>query len=199
MFREIILPIFRSTRLCVTVCGIMHRRCCRPLAGNIVGSLYIRSTKDDQTLTRLACSKNRLAPVKRITLPRLELLAALVGTRLLHYFCTATGYDINQAILCLDATVALGWIRSDQNRWKTFVCNRVTEIHTRIPRSGDIAQVWTTLPNISHWDSLATKYNPWTSGGKDPHGLHDRRRIGHPKLCQRVIFFLKRKGSRAKS
>ena len=24
MFREIILPIFRSTRLCVTVCGIMH-------------------------------------------------------------------------------------------------------------------------------------------------------------------------------
>ena len=28
MFREIILPIFRSTRLCVTACGIMHRRCC---------------------------------------------------------------------------------------------------------------------------------------------------------------------------
>ena len=38
MFREIILPIFRGTRLCVTVCGIMHRRCCRPTAGNIVGA-----------------------------------------------------------------------------------------------------------------------------------------------------------------
>ena len=38
MFREIILPIFRSTRLCVTACGVMHPpRCCRPLAGNIVG------------------------------------------------------------------------------------------------------------------------------------------------------------------
>ena len=35
MFREIILPIFRSTRLCVTICGIMHRQCCRPVAGNI--------------------------------------------------------------------------------------------------------------------------------------------------------------------
>ena len=35
MFREIILPIFRSTRLCVTACGIMHPRCCRPVAGNI--------------------------------------------------------------------------------------------------------------------------------------------------------------------
>ena len=31
MFREIILPIFRSTRLCVTACGVMHTpRCCRP-------------------------------------------------------------------------------------------------------------------------------------------------------------------------
>ena len=30
MFRAIILPIFRSTRLCVTACGIIHARCCRP-------------------------------------------------------------------------------------------------------------------------------------------------------------------------
>ena len=60
----------------------------------------------------------------------MELLAALVGTRLLHYFCTATSYDINQVILWLDATVTLGSIRSDPNRWKTFVCNRVTEIQT---------------------------------------------------------------------
>ena len=35
MFRAIILPIFRNTRLCVTACGRMHRRCCRPVAGNI--------------------------------------------------------------------------------------------------------------------------------------------------------------------
>ena len=40
MFRAIILPIFRSTRLCVKACGIMHPRCCRPVAGNIVGTLY---------------------------------------------------------------------------------------------------------------------------------------------------------------
>ena len=40
MIRAIILPIFRSTRLCVTVCGIMLPRCCRPVAGNIVGALY---------------------------------------------------------------------------------------------------------------------------------------------------------------
>ena len=32
MFRAVILPIFRSTRLCVTACGIMYTRCCRPVA-----------------------------------------------------------------------------------------------------------------------------------------------------------------------
>ena len=32
MFRTTILPIFRSTRLGVTACGIMHPRCCRPVA-----------------------------------------------------------------------------------------------------------------------------------------------------------------------
>jgi len=30
MFRAINFSIFRSTRLCVTACGIMHRRRCRP-------------------------------------------------------------------------------------------------------------------------------------------------------------------------
>jgi len=52
MFREIILPMFRSTRLCVTACGTMHPRCCwsvaskrrdsasRLPASNIVSALY---------------------------------------------------------------------------------------------------------------------------------------------------------------
>jgi hypothetical protein len=76
-------------------------------------------------VVRLACSKNRLAPV---TLPRLELLAALVGARLLQYFCRETGMDARNATLWTDATVVLSWIRSNASRWKTFVCNGVTEI-----------------------------------------------------------------------
>jgi len=42
MFREIILPIFKNARLFVTACGIMQPRCCRPVAGNIVGALYYK-------------------------------------------------------------------------------------------------------------------------------------------------------------
>jgi len=50
------LPIFRSTRLCVTACGIMHPRCCRPLAGNIVGVRVWTNIKfPGQTTVRFFC------------------------------------------------------------------------------------------------------------------------------------------------
>jgi len=92
--------------------------------------LYIRSTHGTGTLVRIVCTKNRLAPLKKVTLPRLELIAALIGARLLHYFCKKTCYDIVEATFWSDSTVALGWICNDPNSWKTFVANRVTEIQT---------------------------------------------------------------------
>jgi len=91
-------------------------------------ALYIRYVQDNTVMVRLVCSRNRLCPIKKITLPRLELLAALVGARLLQYFCTETNLKSSLATLWSDATVALAWIRGDPNRWKTFVCNRTTEI-----------------------------------------------------------------------
>jgi len=59
--------------------------------------LYIRSSTREGVVVRLACSKNRLAPLKKITLPRLEILATLVGARLLEYLCRETGLDIRDA------------------------------------------------------------------------------------------------------
>ena len=40
MFWAVVLPIFRSIRLCVKACGIMHPQCCQPVAGNSVGALH---------------------------------------------------------------------------------------------------------------------------------------------------------------
>jgi len=83
--------------------------------------LYIRSSTREGVVVRLACSKNRLAPLKKITLPCLELLTTLVEARLLEYFCRETGLDIRDATLWTDTMVALSWICSNPSRWKTFV------------------------------------------------------------------------------
>ncbi|GBL97172.1 hypothetical protein AVEN_87091-1, partial [Araneus ventricosus] len=90
--------------------------------------LYIRIQEGKTTKVQLLCSRNRLSPLKRITFPRLELMACLIGVRLLNYICYNTSLDRNAATLWTDSTVALSWIRGDPNRWKTFVCNRTTEI-----------------------------------------------------------------------
>jgi len=90
--------------------------------------IYLKSIIDNAVTVRLIYSKARLAPIKRVTLPRLELLAALIATRLLRYFCQATEYDISKATPWSDLTIALAWGRGDPKSWKTFVCNRVTQI-----------------------------------------------------------------------
>jgi len=94
-------------------------------------ALYFRSTKEERTLVSLPCSKNRLDSIKWVTPSRLELLAALVGAWLLSYFSEVTGYDTARSTLWTDTTVALSWIRSAPNRWKMFVCNRITAFESR--------------------------------------------------------------------
>ena len=90
-------------------------------------AIYLRSVVDNALTVRLVCSKVRVAPIKRVTLPRLKLLAALVATRLLRYFCQATDYIVSKPIFWSDSAITLAWILGDPNRWKTFVCNHVTE------------------------------------------------------------------------
>ncbi|GFS65453.1 integrase catalytic domain-containing protein, partial [Nephila pilipes] len=87
--------------------------------------LYIVTS---QSNVQIVCSRNRLAPIKKVTLPRLELLAALMGTRLLKYFCKEVDIQPSAATLWTDSKITLSWIRSNPNKWKTFVCTRTTEI-----------------------------------------------------------------------
>lgn len=73
-------------------------------------------------------SKTRVAPTKKITLPRLELLGALLASRLANYILQAFQYPHIVTWFWCDSNVALGWIRGSLDRWKPFVRNRVEEI-----------------------------------------------------------------------
>ena len=76
-------------------------------------------------------ARARVAPVKTVTLPRLELLACLLAARTADHVCKALKLSSEVRVRCwTDSTIALAWIKSEPTKWKQFVRNRVVDIHT---------------------------------------------------------------------
>jgi len=75
MFREIILLIFRSTRLCVTACGTMHPRCCRPAASWVYYTTSCNSQSNAPEDGQNNCPKH------------VELIGIINKPLLLHLVC----------------------------------------------------------------------------------------------------------------
>lgn len=91
---------------------------------------YLRSVNSEGGYTvRLLCAKKRIAPIKKITLPRLELCAATLLTHLCQKVFQALTIQLKDTYYWSDSTIALSWISSEANKWHTFVANRVAEIN----------------------------------------------------------------------
>ena len=91
--------------------------------------VYVRSIdKNNRILTNLLCSKNRVAPLKIISMPKLELCAALLLSRLISTILTAFPKKIDDIFLWSDSIITLQWINTSPHLLKTFVANRVSEI-----------------------------------------------------------------------
>ncbi|XP_042901486.1 uncharacterized protein [Parasteatoda tepidariorum] len=73
-----------------------------------VAVLYIVTSRNNQSSIHLVCSRNRLAPIRKVSLLRLELLAAVIGTRLLKFFRNDTGLSQSTATLWSYCEVPLG-------------------------------------------------------------------------------------------
>ena len=88
--------------------------------------VYVRSTYNDgQFEVRLVVSKTRVAPIKRQTIPRLELLGALILARLANKL-KSLGTEI-LIVLWTDSMTTLCWIKNERI-WKRYVAQRVNEI-----------------------------------------------------------------------
>ena len=94
--------------------------------------VYLVAEKEDGSVVpSLVIAKAKLAPLKTVTLPRLELLACLLSARLLTFVHDALRLEKSLRYYCWsDSMVALSWIKADPSRWKAFVANRVVEIQT---------------------------------------------------------------------
>ena len=94
----------------------------------------------------LCAARSRVAPIKKVSLPRLELLSALVCARLTEFVQTSLKLGNVKRFCYTDSQVTLFWIKGDALRFKTFIANRVSEIQGLVPPSC--------------WQHCPGRYNP---------------------------------------
>lgn len=90
--------------------------------------VYVRSKLNDQWNSTLLCAKSKVAPLSKITLPRLELQGAVLLAKLISKVQDAIKLPETATFLWCDSTIVLGWIKSPPNRWKLYVANRVAQV-----------------------------------------------------------------------
>ncbi|GBN28275.1 hypothetical protein AVEN_260534-1 [Araneus ventricosus] len=89
--------------------------------------VFVRSEVEGESKVRLIRSKNRVASLKSLSIPRLELMACCIGARLVNSVIKAINASGIKVTLWSDSTVALWWIK-EYGDWSVFVANRVKEI-----------------------------------------------------------------------
>ncbi|CAC5416214.1 unnamed protein product [Mytilus coruscus] len=80
--------------------------------------------------TRLIASKSRVAPLTSVSIPRLELMAAVLGLRLALSVGQALDIPEDDMTFWTDSMNVLYWIRGKSREFKPFVANHIGEIHS---------------------------------------------------------------------
>ena len=110
-------------------------------------AFYTRLLYEDGTVSCcLVASKSRVAPLQAVSIPRLELMAAVVGLKLSQAVSQALGIKKEEWIFSSDSMDVMYWIRGQSRKFKPFVANRVGEIQAST--------------NPEQWRYVLTKQNP---------------------------------------
>ena len=123
---------------------------------------YLRWPTSQGHKVSLIASKVRVAPLRQATIPRLELMAALVASRLASTIFNEFKTKPEVVKLWSDSKIVLHWLRSDYTMLKSFVGVRVAEIQS----------TWES----SHWQYVPSPLNPADdlSRGIDVKEMHGR-------------------------
>ncbi|GFV97600.1 integrase catalytic domain-containing protein [Trichonephila clavipes] len=123
-------------------------------------AVYCKSKNlKSETLVRLITSKSRVAPIKSLTIPRLELCAAVLLAKLVKRVVAALQLETAEVYLWSDSMIVLAWLRKEPMDLKTFVQNRVAKIQELYPN-----QLWRHVPSDQNPADLVSR-------GVDPEKL----------------------------
>ena len=103
---------------------------------------------------RFIASKTRVSPLKPQTIPRLELLSALLLARLMKSVATSleTEMQLEEPTCYTDSEVSLYWIRGVDRVWKQFVQHQVVEIRNLLPSA-----CWHHCPGVDNPADLPSR------------------------------------------
>lgn len=88
---------------------------------------FIRIMKGEEIDVAQIGSKTKVTPIAAVSIPRLELQAALIGARYTQHIKQTLSIDIHQTFFWTDSMTTLGWINSPK-RYKPYVAFRISEI-----------------------------------------------------------------------
>lgn len=91
-------------------------------------AIYVRTKEKAEYRSALLSAKSRVAPLKEMTTPRLELLAAVMLSEQLKAIIEACEFEDADVTLWSDSMIVLSWIKRQPSELKAFVANRVSKI-----------------------------------------------------------------------
>lgn len=109
--------------------------------------IYIRVVDDKGNIyIHLVTSKTKVAPVRQVSIPRLELCGAVLLAKLMVEVGEVLNIPKTDWHAWTDSEVVLAWLNSHPSRWKTFVANRVSDI--------------LNILDTHYWSHVSSKQNP---------------------------------------